>query len=114
MTEHARIRNDGSVEITYDPPESSPYRGELGLSVPINPNADPSDVLRAMTVLHEDARKCLTTGTVYDLRARADLKGMAWYHVPAMKDWSVTDAIPWPGKPNPLGGYIQLGTFRTP
>jgi len=126
------VLEDGSVQVSYDSPEDNPNFGECGNAIEnVNERVTllelgrasidkfERDMPRHIEMLHEMARKKLPPGTVYDLRAKIPSdygrnRGVAWYHVAAMKDWPVTGAIPYPGTRNELGGYMQLGTFRTP
>ncbi len=126
------VDEDGSVRVSYDPPEDNPNFGECGgaienssecLSLRELGRASVSEFERDMPqhleMLHEMARKKLPPGTVYELRGKIPSdygrsRGVAWYHIDAMGDWPVTGAIPYPGTKNQLGGYMQLGTFRTP
>jgi hypothetical protein len=113
MAEHVKVREDGSVEITYDSPEEHPCYGEAGKSISIR-GWGPEEIQKIISRLHLDAEDNLPPGTVYDLRMKIDGSGVAWYHVDAMKHWPITGVIPYPGKANKLGGYIMLGTFQTP
>jgi len=77
------------------------------------------DMPKHLEQLHIWAREALPPGTVYEIRGRIPgdygrTQGVAWYHEPEMADWEVTGPIPWPGEKTPLGGYMRLGTFRTP
>lgn len=118
---------------SYDPPESAPWYGELGEAICYGPDsrdewkergiADRAAWVAAMpqhlTELHDRAKQALPPGTVHELRGKVPTNygrdvGVAWYHLPEMKDWEVTGAVPWPGEFHRLGGYFKLGTFRTP
>jgi hypothetical protein len=80
-----------------------------------------ADIELAERVLHEGANKTLPPGTVYDLRHTVVTSNgpahhvISWHHAPEMNDWPVDETAPcWPGTVNALGGYLMLGTFRTP
>jgi hypothetical protein len=117
MATHYRTFADGSIGVTYDTPEENPRFGEDGISIRLPAAINQQRIEWLLQCLHGDAARALPPGTTYDIRATvAESKdpGIAWYHVHAMKDWPVTGMVAYPGIRNPLGGYMQLGTFRTP
>lgn len=132
MTSRYETQPDGTVRVFYDPPESNPNYGECGEAIECDGESvviktlGPSDLSRFVDdlsvhidELHRRAQGALPAGTVYEIRGMMPQSygrryGVAWYHVDAMKDWPVTGSIVYPGKRNELGGYMMLGTFRTP
>jgi hypothetical protein len=132
MAARYSLLQDGSFRVTYDSPEENPNFGECGNSIdnegghvtlkelgPASVEKFERDMPQHIEMLHQMAREKLPPGTVYDIRGKIPSdygrsRGVAWYHVDAMKDWPVTGPIPYPGTLNGLGGYMQLGTFRTP
>jgi hypothetical protein len=114
MAAHYEMLEDGVFKVSYDTDEENPRFGEVGLSVPVSMYLSEKGLQRVLEILHTDAANVLPAGTVYDLRVNSQKTAAAWYHVDAMKNWPLTEAVAWPGKINPLGGYFMLGTFRTP
>lgn len=117
MGAHYRALRSGRIKVTYDTPEEDPRFGEAGASIRLFPPISEEQIERVLQCLHQDAARVLPPGTTYDMRAKlpgSKDPGIAWYHVHTMKDWPVTGMVPYPGITNPLGGYMQLGTFRTP
>jgi hypothetical protein len=97
----------GNFKVTYDTPEEDPAYKQDGEAIEV------SDVL---DLLHAKAKARLSSGTVYEIRGReehATKFGLAWYTVYEMQAWPLEAAIPYPGRHNPLGGYMYLGRFKT-
>jgi len=123
-----------NLKVWYDDPEhEDPNWGERGNAFPVA--YDSPGVENVIGWAIHEAEQKLPPGSVYEIRGklkpsagksdysrrkwtkaqRTEDWGVAWYFLPAMRDWPLMTRVPYTeGIESELGGYLIIARLRTP